>query len=443
MKGLIRIAILAFVWSAAVARADNPIIQTRFTADPAPIVVGDTVYLYAGHDEDDAIGFKMYDWSCFTSTDMVNWTDRGVIASTETFAWAKKNGAWAAQMVERDGKFYFYTTCDQKTGGMSIGVAVADNPLGPFKDAIGKPLIANSREDIDPTVFVDKDGQAYLYWGNPNVYYVKLNEDMISYSGEIMKIESKAKNYQEGPWVYRRGEHYYMAYASTCCPEGIGYSMSKSPHGPWEYKGMIMDPDPVSSGNHPGIIDYKGATYVFGFSYDLARVGVERRSVCVDKMTYNEDGTIQKLPFWNPRGPAQIAPLNPYAKTDAATIAWSLGLKTSKRDNGRPGVYVTSVDNGDYIKVKGVDFVADGAGTLEVVVASGGAGGTIEVKLDSAPWGKVIARVPVPATGGWEKWQTLSVPVNQAVGKHDVYFIFSGERGAPLFNFDSWEFKPR
>ena len=148
-----------------------------------------TVYLYTGHDEDDARGFKMIDWKCFTSTDMVNWTDGGAVISTENFSWATKDSAWASQCIYRNGKFYFYTTSAQKRNGtMSIGVAVSDSPTGPFVDAIGRPLIANSREDIDPTVFIDDDGQAYMYWGNPNLYYVKLNEDMISFSGEVVTL---------------------------------------------------------------------------------------------------------------------------------------------------------------------------------------------------------------------------------------------------------------
>ena len=286
-----------------------------------------TVYLYTGHDEDDARGFKMFDWKCYTSTDMVNWTDRGAVVSTETFSWAVKNSAWAAQCIYRNGKFYFYSTASQKrNGSMSIGVAVADSPLGPFKDAIGKPLIANSREDIDPTVFIDDDGQAYLYWGNPNVYYVKLNEDMISYSGEIVKSPIKPRNYQEGPWFYKRNGHYYLAYASTCCPEGIGYSMSDSPTGPWEFKGQIMDPNRLSDGNHPGIIDFKGKSYVFGFNYtlnwEIADVKRERRSVCVAEMTYNDDGTIPKVPWWTKEGVPQVGTFNPFAQVEAATICY-------------------------------------------------------------------------------------------------------------------------
>ncbi len=276
--------------------AQNPIIQTKFTADPAPMVYRDTVFLYTSHDENDAKGFIMHNWLLYTSTDMANWTDHGIVASLKDFSWARQvNGAWAPQAIERNGKFYLYCPIH----GSGIGVLVADSPYGPFKDPLGKRLIDSDHiwNDIDPTVYIDDDGQAYLYWGNPDCYYVKLNKDMISYSGKIHKIKSKPKNYQEGPWFWKRKGHYYLAYASTCCPEGIGYAMSDSPTGPWEYKGMIMDPNVKSSGNHPGIIDYKGNSYVFGFNYainySLTKIHRERRSVCVEKMTYNPDGTIQ------------------------------------------------------------------------------------------------------------------------------------------------------
>ncbi|RZM10877.1 MAG: DUF1653 domain-containing protein, partial [Pedobacter sp.] len=243
-----------------VAYAQNPIIQTSYTADPAPMVHQDTVFLYTTHDEDDADGFKMLNWLLYTSTDMVNWTDHGIVASLKDFKWAKQdNGAWAHQCIERDGKFYLYCSMH----GSGIGVLVADSPYGPFKDPIGKRLIDTDHvwNDIDPSPFIDDDGQAYLYWGNPDLYYVKLNKDMISYKGEVVKEPTKPKNYQEGPWVWKKSVHYYLSYASTCCPEAIGYSMSTSPAGPWEYKGMIMDVTERSRGNHPGIIDYKGKSY--------------------------------------------------------------------------------------------------------------------------------------------------------------------------------------
>ena len=219
--------------------AQNPIIQTKYTADPTPMVYNDTVFLYTTHDEDDAEGFKMLDWLLYTSTDMVNWTDHGAVASLKSFDWVKRdNGAWAEQVIERNGKFYMYCPIH----GNGIGVLVSDSPYGPFKDPLNKPLVWQKEHwyDIDPTVFIDDDGQAYMYWGNPNVYYVKLNEDMISYSGEIVQVENKPEHYQEGPWVYKRNGHYYMAFASTCCPEGIGYAMSDKATGPWSTKGYIM-----------------------------------------------------------------------------------------------------------------------------------------------------------------------------------------------------------
>lgn len=119
---------------------------------------------------------------------------------------------------------------------------------------------------------------------------------MISYSGEIVKLKDKPEHYQEGPWTYKRNGKYYMAFASTCCPEGIGYAMSDKPTGPWKTEGYIMRPTERTRGNHPGIIDYKGKSYVFGLNYDLIHLETfehhERRSVSVAEMHYNPDGTL-------------------------------------------------------------------------------------------------------------------------------------------------------
>ena len=162
------------------ASAQNPFVQTWFTSDPAPMVHGDRIYVYTGHDEDNADFFWMQEWRVYSSADMVNWTDHGSPLALESFSWADDR-AWASQCIERNGKFYWYICAHSRlSGGMAIGVAVADSPTGPFRDAIGKPLYENGSWDhIDPTVFIDDDGQAWLYWGNPRVYCVKLNEDMI------------------------------------------------------------------------------------------------------------------------------------------------------------------------------------------------------------------------------------------------------------------------
>ncbi len=441
------------------AFAQNPVIQTKFTADPAPLVYHDTVFLYTGHDEDDAFGFKMHDWLLYTSTDMVNWTDHGAIASVKDFKWAGvDNGAWASQCINRNGKFYLYCSMPNNKG---IGVLVADSPYGPFKDPIGKALIHNSSDDIDPTVFVDDDGQAYLYWGNPNMYYIKLNQDMVSYSGEIVKDPSIAKvkskpdpfHYQEGPWAFKRDGKYYMAYASTCCPEGIGYAMSSSATGPWEYKGSIMDGDPRSSGNHPGIINYKGTWYVFGFNYNIMMQTVskhyERRSVSIEELTFNPDGTIKHLPFWSVTGVKQRGNVNPYTKVEAETIAYSEGLKTDNVtewernvswDKGKKKaerVFVSSINNGDYLKVQGVNFTS-GASAIEVCTA-GLRGGKMEVRIDKLD-GPLLGTVNITDVAKGDMFSTVQTPLKGTKGVHDVYFVFKGEKD--LFYFDWWKVIP-
>lgn len=419
--------------------AQRPIIQTKYTADPAPMVYNDTVFLYTTHDEDDAEGFKMQDWLLYTSTDMVNWTDHGVVASLKSFDWVKRdNGAWAEQVVERNGKFYMYCPIH----GNGIGVLVSDSPYGPFKDPLGKPLVWQKEhwDDIDPTVFIDEDGQAYMYWGNPNCYYVKLNEDMISYSGDIVKLKETPEHYQEGPWFYKRNGHYYLAFASTCCPEGIGYAMSDSPTGPWKTKGYIMRPTERTRGNHPGIIDYKGKSYVFGLNYDLLKLETnthyERRSVSVAEMHYNEDGTIQEVPYWADTKLEQIGTFNPFRKVEAETMAWGYGLKTAP--NADKSLSVVDVNNGEYICVRGVDFGKNKARRFEVS-ALPLEGGNLKIRLD-APDGKIVGNVNIPQGNETSKYELYSCEVNAVSGIHDLYLSFEGENNKNLFELDYWKF---
>lgn len=419
--------------------AQRPIIQTKYTADPAPMVYNDTVFLYTTHDEDDAEGFKMQDWLLYTSTDMVNWTDHGVVASLKSFDWVKRdNGAWAEQVVERNGKFYMYCPIH----GNGIGVLVSDSPYGPFKDPLGKPLVWQKEhwDDIDPTVFIDEDGQAYMYWGNPNCYYVKLNEDMISYSGDIVKLKETPEHYQEGPWFYKRNGHYYLAFASTCCPEGIGYAMSDSPTGPWKTKGYIMRPTERTRGNHPGIMDYKGKSYVFGLNYDLLKLETnthyERRSVSVAEMHYNENGTIQEVPYWADTKLEQIGTFNPFRKVEAETMAWGYGLKTAP--NADKSLSVVDVNNGEYICVRGVDFGKNKARRFEVS-ALPLEGGNLKIRLD-APDGKIVGNVNIPQGNETSKYELYSCEVNAVSGIHDLYLSFEGENNKDLFELDYWKF---
>ncbi|MBO7049437.1 MAG: family 43 glycosylhydrolase [Bacteroidaceae bacterium] len=436
-----------------------PVVQTRFTADPAPVVIDGKVFLYTTHDEDGARGFQMFDWLLYTSDDMVNWQDYGPVASLDDFKYFDgRNGAWAEQVVEANGAYYMYCPIH----GHGIGVLTSDSPYGPFRDPLGEPLVWQKEHwnDIDPTVWIDDDGQAYMYWGNPELYSVKLGKDMVSLAGPIMK-HPKIEDYQEGPWFWKHDGHYYMAFASTCCPEGIGYAMSDSPEGPWEYKGHIMDHTVRTRGNHPGIIEYKGRSYVFGLNYDIMHLKTfahaEQRSVSVAEMHYNPDGTIQEVPYFLDNVVEQLKPFDPYRRgpeypdhrVEAETMAWGYGLKTSYLDTEfdfddavgyKPrNMYVHDIDNGEYILLRGVDFGGKGARKIIASIGSDGIG-CMEVRLDS-PDGPLQALISVTPTGGKTEFRKFTKKFKRRIrGVHDLYFVFTGAE-KDMFAFDWWRMK--
>ena len=446
------------------SKADNPIVQNIYTADPAPMVSGDTLYLYTSHDEDKLVKnfYTMNDWKCYSTKDMVNWTDHGTVLSREDFKWmdTKDPRAWAPQCVERNGKYYMYVPVHKKNGGMVIGVGVSDKPTGPFVDAIGKPLVDEGDwNDIDPTVFIDDDGQAYLYFGNPNLRYVKLNEDMLSYDTTIGKkgIESIDMNesgfgpkvtengkvsrqcsYGEGPWFYKRGSLYYMVYAAFG-PKGgnehLAYSTSKSPTGPWEYQDVIMPSQGYCYTNHPGVVDFMGHTYLYYHDQRLKGGGNYHRSVSVEEFKYNEDGTFPTLNM-TVDGPAPIAKLDPYQWTEAETYA--KGTNVESEGNGTVGMNLCDIKNGSTIKVKNVDFGEKSAVSFRAAIASEKKA-TMELHLDSAG-GPLIGTLNIDNTGGEYIFKILSTDITNATGIHDLYMVFKGEDKVSLAKFDHWRF---
>ena len=446
-------------------QVNMPLFQTKYTADPSPLVVGDTLFLYTSHDaspedipdenEKSSAGFFMYDWLLWSTTDMVNWTEHGAVASLKDFPWrSRENGAWAIQTVERNGKYYLYAPLH----GHGIGVLEADSPYGPFKDPLGKPLVWDQSNwyDIDPSVYTDDDGQAYMYWGNPHTFWAKLGNDMTSLTSGVTKLPH-ITNYQEGPWFYKRNGHYYLGFASTCCPEALGYAMSNSPTGPWEWKGYIMKPTPRDRGNHPGICDFKGHSYVFGQNYDLMHLETfehhERRSVSATEITYNADGTIQEVPYWLDQKPMnQLHWLNPYQRVEAETMNWGYGLKSSKmgiqntgvvkdmpESTGKRNMYIYDINDGEYIRLRGVDFGSKGAKQFAITASAAmKAGCTITLRLNSNK-GPVVGTLNVKSTGSVDKYRTFTTKVKEATGVHDLYICFSNAQGD--VHLDWWQFK--
>jgi beta-xylosidase len=281
----------------------NPIIRHKFTADPAVLVYKDRVYLYAGHDQakKGENRYVMNEWLCFSSDNMQKWTEHPSPLSYKDFSWSKGD-CWASQVVERNGKFYWYVTTTHKDiHGKAIGIAVADHPLGPFKDARGSALITNdmttitkhSWEDIDPSVFIDDDGQAYIFWGNTTCYYAKLKDNMIDLDGPIQQVD--IPTFTEAPWLHKRKGWYYLSYASEF-PEKIVYAMSRNINGPWQYKGIINEIAGNSNTNHQAIINFKGKDYFIYHNGALVPdAGSFHRSVCIDYLYYNKDGTIKRV----------------------------------------------------------------------------------------------------------------------------------------------------
>ena len=291
----------------------NPLIKDKFTADPAPMVHNGRLYLYVGHDEyyegqDGASGgreFNITEWLCYSTKDMKKWVDHGSVLKPTDFKWAVGE-AWASQVVEKNGKFYYFTTVQagEPFTGKAVGVAVSDSPTGPFVDAIGKPLVHDKMtdngargwwNDIDPTVLIEGD-EAWLCWGNGTCFMAKLKPSLTELDGEIKVIN--LPRFVEGPWLHKKDDLYYLTYASMGRGrETIAYATSKSMEGPWEYRGVLTGEAENSFTIHPGIIEYKDKWYLFYHNAVLTIDGIKgaigRRSVCIEELHYNEDGTMK------------------------------------------------------------------------------------------------------------------------------------------------------
>jgi beta-xylosidase len=285
------------------AHAANPLFAPLYTADPAVLVDGGRVYLFTGRDEalPDGKDFVMHEWRVFSSCDMVNWQDHGVPVKVKDFAWSKGR-AWASDVVKRHGKYWFYSTVEHATvPGFAVGVAVSDSPTGPFVDARGSALITNDMttqtdiawDDIDPTVFVDDDGQAWLYWGNTVLKAVKLKANMTELDGPIQTV--KAEHFTEAAYLHKRKGTYYLSY-SQHFPEETAYMTGPSPLGPWTPRGVIMAKNLKTPTIHQAIFDFNGKSYIAYHNAELPGGGEYRRSVAIEEFEYRADGTIPFIP---------------------------------------------------------------------------------------------------------------------------------------------------
>ena len=445
------------VWLATLPFTDtwgqNPIICDRYTPDPAPYVHGDTLYLFVDHDEDQTLNnyFTMKDWLLYSTVDMVNWTYRGTPLTSATFSsWAKQdNDCWASQCIERDGKWYWYVTATIKGQAYpGIGVAVADSPAGPYTDPIKKPLVKGWFK-IDPSVFIDDDGQAYLFYGNNMLWYAKLTESMTAITGGEKEVKTKDEsafgpfkgynddgtpktNFEEASWIYKRDGKYYLEYAAGGVPEHWAYSTADKITGPWTYQGKVMEQAQNSFTIHGGSVEYKGHHYMFYHNGNLPGGGGYKRSTCVEEFTPNEDGSLPFIPFTT-KGVEPLQTLNPYELQQAETINQSQGVKCEGDYNG---CYVADISSGDYIKVRNVDFGEDGAQvfTARLRVEKQG---TLQIRIGSKS-STIRARITAEPTNG--EWQDFTCELTSPItGVCDLFFRFAGDASTQM-DFDNWQF---
>lgn len=447
----------------AQAEAQNPIVSHCYTADPAPMVFegNDSLYVYC--DEDMNVPgvndfYYMERWRVYSTVDMVNWTDHGIAMPRTAFTWASEGTCWASQCVKRNGTYYWYM-CAQKKGDWRhyIGVGKSDKPSGPFKDARKQPIFTtNSGGDIDPTVFIDDDGQAYIYWGNNKLCYAKLKSNMITIdtsignSGMVDVPLTKASfggvktddgingvdAYEEGPWLDKRGDIYYLMYAAGGVPEHISYSMSDSPEGPWKYKGQVMKQQDTSSfTNHSGMVNYKGKDYFFYHTGWAKGGGGFNRSMAVEEMSFTSTGAIKPITATH-TGVKALCTMNPYALQQAETLNAAYGVSVVGNEN--TGVYVTDIHAGDSMRVSNLDFGGDGARSISFRIASEKGGGYIVLRQDNAK-GKVLLRHKIEATGGNDVWDEVTAELTSIpTGVHGIHFSFLGS--SEICNFDWWQF---
>jgi len=390
--------------------AQNPIIMDQFTADPTARVFEGKVYVYPSHDILATEGrgrigwFCMEDYHVFSSQNLTDWTDHGVMVSQNKVNWVDSTSysMWAPDCIYRNGKYYFYFPARAKEReirrGMAIGVAISDNPYGPFKP---EPKPIEGVVGIDPNIFIDKDEQAYLYYSLGKIFVAKLKENMLELASEPEAIEGfPDKGLIEGPFMFERNGIYYLTYPHVQNKtERLEYAISDNPMGPFEVKGVIMDESPECWTNHQSIVEFNNQWYLFYHSNDLSPRFDKNRSIKIDSLFFNTDNTIKKvIPTLRGVGLTDASnkiQIDRYSRksNEGVSIAF---LDTLERSKG----WKTALDTaGAWIQYNNVDFGTHQFKSIHVRVSSK-TGGTLRIRLNNLD-GPLLARVKIPNRDEW------------------------------------------
>jgi hypothetical protein len=432
MKEFIKSHFLSFLLVVLTSQlsAQNPLITNMYSADPSARVFGDSVYVYPSHDILATEGkgrvgwFCMEDYHVFASKNLTDWRDDGIVVTQNKIPWVKPDSysMWAPDCIERNDKYYFYfptTPKDSTYGkGFAIGVAIADKPSGPF---IPQAEPIKNVHGIDPNVFIDKDGQTYLYWALGNIYVAKLKSNMLELDGEVKKLgDLPGKGLKEGPYMFERNRIYYLTYPHVAGKtEQLEYAIADNPLGPFKVTGVIMDESPNCWTNHQSIIEFKNQFYLFYHSNDLSPNFDKARSIRADSLFFNEDGTIRKViptlrgvGLTNASKKIQIDRYTEKSKEGASvnfidTANTFLGWKT-----------IFSKPNA-WVQYNSVDF---GMKPLKSVLvkAFSKTGGILELRVNSIN-GPVVAKVKISGSNNWENIKADLTKVE--TGIHNLFVI--------------------
>jgi arabinoxylan arabinofuranohydrolase len=414
------------------AFATNPFITDQFTADPTARVFEGKMYVYPSHDIREPAGYKgrpnwfvMEDYHVFSSEDLNEWKDHGVILARSDVEWADQSAyaMWAPDCIFKDGKYYFYFPAQAKGGGFRIGVAIADKPYGPFKP-LATPI--EGVRGIDPGVFIDKDGSAYMTWSAMDKLFIaRLKPNMIEIDGEPQAIDNLPKNgLQEGPFEFERNGTYYLTYPHKANKtERLEYATATSPMGPFKWAGVILDESQSGCWTvHQSIVDYKGQWYLFYHDRDLSPDFDKRRSIRADKLFFNADGTIQKVtPTLRGVG---VVPAGSEIQIDRYSGKSADGVAISFLDAANPhaGWKATFSAEKSWVRFNEVDFGRGGRKSLDVRVNASGQG-MLEIRLNE-PDGPLLARLKIGQGTGW---RTDRVAVKKRPsGTQDLYVVQAG-----------------
>lgn len=410
--------------------AQNPIIRDQFTADPSARVFEGKVYVYPSHDILAGEGrgrvgwFCMEDYHVFSSANLTDWVDHGVIVSQNKVKWVDSTSysMWAPDCIAKKGKYYFYFPSRPKDTGngrfFSIGVAVSDKPYGPFTP---QPEPIENVRGIDPNLFIDKDGQAYLYWAARNIYVAKLKENMLELASEPQVIDNLPdKGLKEGPYLFERNGIYYLTYPHVQNKtERLEYAIGDNPRGPFKIAGVIMDESPECWTNHQSIIEFNNQWYLFYHNNDLSPHFDKNRSVRVDSLFFNEDGTIKKV-IPTLRG---VGLTNAFQKIqiDRYSLKSNEGSSIAFIDTlNKFGGWKTIFDTANaWVQYNGVDFGNKEFESTNVRALSK-TGGTLQIRLDNVD-GPVIAEVEIPKSTEWNIFSSSLLKYQQ--GTHNLIVL--------------------